>query len=49
MNAKADVNAETNKIDEENNDMIISMGEEYNTLEYQETMELDVENMTKRK
>ena len=48
-NSYAGVNAEANKIDEENNDMIISMEGEQKTLEYQETIKLDVENIVKNK
>ena len=35
MNDDADVNAEANKINEDNNDMIISIEEEQKTFEYQ--------------
>ena len=37
-NDDADVNLEANKIDEYNNDMIISMEEEQKTLEYYEKL-----------
>ena len=48
-NDVADVNTESNKIDEDKNGMIISMEEEQKTLEYQETMKVDVENIAKNK
>ena len=48
-NADDNVNAEANKVDEYNNDMIISMEEEQKTLEYQETMKVDVTNISKNK
>ena len=49
MNDDADVNVEADKIYEDNNYMIISMEDEQNTLEYQETMKVDVENTSPKK
>ena len=48
-NDDADVNAESNKVDEDDKNMIISIEEEHNTLEYQKTMKVDVENNPKTK
>ena len=45
----ADVNAEANKCDEYNNNIIISMEAGQKTLEYQKTMKVDVENIAKNK
>ena len=47
MNNSSDVNPEANIIDKNNNAMIISMEEAQKTLEYQETIKLDVENIAK--
>ena len=46
---KSYVAAESNKINEDNDEIIISMEEEQKTLEYQETMKVDVENISKNK
>ena len=46
---KSDVAAESNKINEDNDEIIISMEEEQKTLEYQETMKVDSENIAKNK
>ena len=46
-NSDSNVNSKANKIDEDNNNMINSMEEEQNTLEYQETMKVDAENIAK--
>ena len=48
-NDDADANSEANNIDEDNNDMTIYTEEEKKTLEYQETMKVDVGNIAKNK
>ena len=48
-NDDSDVNTVANKIDKDNNGMIISMEKEQKTLEYQETMKVEVENISKNK
>ena len=40
-----DVNAEANEIDDKNKDMVVTMEEDNKTLEYQKTMNLDIENI----
>ena len=46
-NADAGVTADVSKMNEDDDKMIISMGKEQKTLEYQETMKVDVKNITK--
>ena len=46
-NDDADINAEADKIKQDNNDMIISVGKEQSNLEYEETMKIDVEILPK--
>ena len=48
-NDDSDVNVESNKIDEDKNNMVISMEEEQKNLEYQKTMKGDVENIARDK
>ena len=48
-NAYEYVTAESNKIIEDNNSIIISREEEDNNLEYQETIKVDVKNIAKNK
>ena len=48
-NDDADVNIEANKIDKNNNATVVSIKEEQKTLEYQETMNADVENTANKK
>ena len=48
-NNDSGVTAEANKINKDNDYMIISMEEEHKTLEYQEKMEVYVKNITKKK
>ena len=45
----ANVNIETNKFNENNNDMVVTIEEESNAFEYQETMTLVVENISSKK
>ena len=47
-NDDADVNAEANEINDKNNSMVVTMKEKKNTLEYQETMTLDIENISSK-
>ena len=46
-NDDSDVNTEANKINDDNNKMIISMEKYQKILEYQETMKVEVENISK--
>ena len=48
-NDDAYITEEANKIGEDNNDMIMSMEEEQKNLEYQETMKVYIENISKNK
>ena len=48
-NTDAGVTAEANKTDEENSEIVISIKEAQKTLEYQETMKVDVKNIAKNK
>ena len=48
-NYDAYVNVEANKVHDKNNDMVVTMKEEKNNLKYQETMNLDIENIFSKK
>ena len=40
------MNTEANKINDKNKDMVVAIEEENKTLEYQETMNVDIENFS---
>ena len=44
-----DVTSDLSKINEDDDNMIISMEEEQKNFEYQETMKVDIENIAKNK
>ena len=48
-NYVAAVNAEANKVDDKNNDMVVTIEEEKKTLEYSETFNVYIDNISSRK
>ena len=46
---KNSVNAEENNVNDENKYMVVTMKEQKKTLEYQETINLDIENISSLK
>ena len=44
-NEDADVNSKSNEINDKNKDMVVTIKKDKKALEYQETMNLDIENI----